>query len=167
MASWDTEERSPWPRDEARETKKGKWRSLNYPNGESWESFNLGSGMITFALLRITLGFPDGANGKESACQCREFRRCRFDPWVGKILWRKWQPTPVLLPGKFHGQRSLAGYSPWGRKELDMTEHMCREDHSSRCLQSRCTDVSKKSTGMMRERQIELPTLRTMGKREH
>ena len=47
-----------------------------------------------------------------------------FDPWVGKIPWRrKWQSTPVLLPGKSHGQKSLVGYSPWGRKELDMTEH--------------------------------------------
>ena len=125
MASWDTEKRSSWPRYEAGETRKGKWRSLNYPNGEPQESFNLESGMIRFALLRITLGFPDGANGKELACQCRGFRRCRFDPWVGKILWRKkWQPTPAFLPGKFHGQRSLVGYSLWGRKELDMTEHI-------------------------------------------
>ena len=47
----------------------------------------------------------------------------RLDPWVGKILWRrKWQPTPVLLPGKSHGWRSMVGYSPWGCKELDMTE---------------------------------------------
>ena len=38
---------------------------------------------------------------------------------------RKWQPTPVFLPGKFHGQRSLAGYSSWGRKESDTTEHVC------------------------------------------
>ena len=46
-----------------------------------------------------------------------------FDPWVGKIHWkRKWQPTPVLLPGKSRGQRSLVGYSPWGRKESDATE---------------------------------------------
>ena len=45
----------------------------------------------------------------------------RFHPWVGKILWRReWQPTPVFLPGEPHGQRSLVGYSPWGRKELDM-----------------------------------------------
>ena len=49
-----------------------------------------------------------------------------FDPWVGKIPWRrKQQPTPVFLPGKFHEQRSLAGYHPWGRKELDMTDHAC------------------------------------------
>ena len=48
-------------------------------------------------------------NGKESVCQCRRHRRCRFDPWVRKIPWRrKWQPTPVFLPGKSHGQRSLA-----------------------------------------------------------
>ena len=39
----------------------------------------------------------------------------RFDPWVGKMPWRKaWEPTPVFLPGEFHGQRSLAGYTPWG-----------------------------------------------------
>ena len=47
----------------------------------------------------------------------------RFDPWVGKMPWRKaWEPTPVFLPGEFHGQRSLMGFSPWGHKELDMTE---------------------------------------------
>ena len=53
---------------------------------------------------------------------CLQCRRCRFDPWVGKIPWRrKWQPTPVFLPGKSHGQRSLEGYSPCGHKELDMS----------------------------------------------
>ena len=55
--------------------------------------------------------------------QCRKCRRHRFDPWVGKIPWRrKWQPTAVFLPGKFHGQWHLVGYSPWGCKELDVTE---------------------------------------------
>ena len=63
-----------------------------------------------------TLGLPRGAGGKESTCQCRRHKRCRFDPWVG------WQPTPVFLPGKSHGQRNLADCSPWGHKELDMTE---------------------------------------------
>ena len=54
--------------------------------------------------------------------QCR---RPRFDTWVRKIPWRsKRQPTPVSLPGKFHGRRSLAGYSPWGRKESDTTERL-------------------------------------------
>ena len=53
------------------------------------------------------------------------WERPGFDPWVRKIPWRrKWHPTPVLLPGKSHGQRSLVGYSPWGRKELDTTEQL-------------------------------------------
>ena len=65
---------------------------------------------------------PGGSDGKESACQCRRHKRCGFDPWVRKIPWRrKWQPTPVSLPGKSHRQKSLAGYSPWGRKESDTT----------------------------------------------
>ena len=46
-------------------------------------------------------------------CQCREYKRCGFDPWVGKIPWRrKWQHTPEFLPGEFHRQRRLAGYRP-------------------------------------------------------
>ena len=64
---------------------------------------------------------PRWRSGKESTCQCR---RCRFNPWVGKILWRrKWLRTSVFLPGKFHGQRGVAGYSPWGHKEMDIAEH--------------------------------------------
>ena len=47
----------------------------------------------------------------------------RVQSWVKKITWRReWLPTPVFLPGKFNGERSLAGHSPWDRKELDMTE---------------------------------------------
>ena len=50
-------------------------------------------------------------------------KRCGFNSWVRKIPWRRaWQPTPVLLPGESHGQRSPAGYSPWGHQELDTTE---------------------------------------------
>ena len=53
------------------------------------------------------------AQWKESPCQCRQHRRGRFNPWVGNFPWRgKWQPNPVFLPGKSHGQKSLAGYSP-------------------------------------------------------
>ena len=53
----------------------------------------------------------------------QETKRCGFDPWFRKIPWnRNWQPTPVFLPGKFHGQRSLVGYSPRGHKESDRTE---------------------------------------------
>ena len=53
---------------------------------------------------------PRWVSGKESARQCSRHREYRFDTWVGKIPWRKWQFTPVFLPGEFHGQRSLAGY---------------------------------------------------------
>ena len=57
----------------------------------------------------------------------RRLRRCGFHPWGRKIAWRrKWQPIPVFLPGKFHRQRNLEGYSPWGCKESDMIEHTCR-----------------------------------------
>ena len=74
---------------------------------------------------------PVGASGKESACQCRRHKGCRFYLWVGRILWRrKWQPTPVFLPGKFHGQRSLAIYSPWTCRESDTTEHTHMHAHT-------------------------------------
>ena len=66
---------------------------------------------------------PGGASGKEPAYQRRRIKRCKFDPWVGKIPWsRKLEPTLIVLPGEFHGQRSLVGYSPWGDKESDMSE---------------------------------------------
>ena len=56
---------------------------------------------------------------------CLQCRRPEFNPWVGKIPWRReWQLTSLFMPGKFHGQRSLVGYSPWGHKEVDMTERL-------------------------------------------
>ena len=66
-------------------------------------------------------------SGKESACNVGD----RFHPWVGKIPWRwDWQPTPVFLPGKSHGHRSLAGYSPWGCKAFDTTERLSVHAHT-------------------------------------
>ena len=60
-----------------------------------------------------------GASGKATS-QLRRCKRGRFNPWIGKIPWsRNSQPTPVFWPGKFHGQRSLVGYSPWGHNESD------------------------------------------------
>ena len=65
-----------------------------------------------FHMMYSVLGFPGGSD-----------RRPGFDPWVGKIPWRReWQPTPVFVPRKFHGQRNLAGYSPWGHKESETIE---------------------------------------------
>ena len=68
---------------------------------------------------------------KESACQCRRLKRRGFNPCVKKIPWRrKWQPTAVFLPGECHGQKSLAGYSPWSHKELATTEHTHTHTHT-------------------------------------
>ena len=70
----------------------------------------------------VNLNLKGGASSKESACQCK---RLGFDQRIKKIPWRrKWQLTPVSLPGKFHGQRNLDGYSQWGHKELDKTERL-------------------------------------------
>ena len=70
-----------------------------------------------------SLYFSGGVSGKEPDGQCKRLRKHGFGPWVGKIPWsRKWKPTTVLLPGEFHGQRSLMGYNPWGHKESDMPE---------------------------------------------
>ena len=78
---------------------------------------------LLFETANLPMGFPGGISGKEPVCQRRRLKRPAFDPYVGKIPWRRaWQPTPVFLPGESHGQRCLAGYSPWGRKELDTTE---------------------------------------------
>ena len=64
----------------------------------------------------VNLGLPWWLSGKEPTCQCR---RCGFHSQVGKIPWRrKWQPTPVFLPGKSHGQRSLGDHSLWSRKRV-------------------------------------------------
>ena len=68
-------------------------------------------------------GFPGGASGKEPACQCRRRKRHGFEPWLGKIPWRReWQLTAEFLLRESHGQRSLVGHSPWSHKELAMTE---------------------------------------------
>ena len=81
----------------------------------------------------LFMGFSRQEYWSGLLCQCSGHKRCwfnllwdhcsfllGFDPWVGKIPWRrKWQPTSIFLPGKSHGQRSLADYSPWGCKESD------------------------------------------------
>ena len=74
------------------------------------------------SLIQLILWLKTWFSSKESACQCRW---CGFSPCIRKIPWRrKWQPTPVFLPGKFHGHRSLVGYSPQSPKELDTTERL-------------------------------------------
>ena len=66
------------------------------------------------------LGFPGGSDSKDSTPKCR---RPGFDPWLGKLFWRReWQSIPVFLPGEFHGWRNLTSYSQWGQKESDTAE---------------------------------------------
>ena len=78
--------------------------------------------LLSEQTLLAVQDFPGGSDGKSI---CLQSGRPGFDPWVGQIPWRrKWQPTSVLLPGKSHGQRSLAGCSPWGCKESDTTERL-------------------------------------------
>ena len=93
-------------------------------------------GQQSMGLLRIRYNWANehthtlhfyirGDLGREFKCQYKRCKRCGFNPWVGKIPWRrKCQPTQVFLPGKFHGQRSLAGYSRWRLKESDTTERL-------------------------------------------
>ena len=79
--------------------------------------------MLQIKASRKTEGASPVAKWQRICLQCRSHKRHQFDPWVRKIPWRRaWQLTPAFLPGGFQGQRSLVGYSPWGHKELDMTE---------------------------------------------
>ena len=95
-----------------------KWAILGWCILLPFKGSTLGS-TAEFTLYKIpsssiiNTGFPGGASGKQLACQCRRHKRCGFNPWVGKIPWRKaWQPTAVFLPGESHGKRSLAGSGP-------------------------------------------------------
>ena len=75
---------------------------------------------IVLIVSIVVNGLPGGSDGKESACQGR---KPGFDPWVGKIPWRReWLSTPVFLGGKSHRQRRVLGCSPWACKEWDTTQ---------------------------------------------
>ena len=81
---------------------------------KSWNHVSIMPLLLNSVVASYLLGFPGGSDSKSVCLQCG---RPGFNPWVGKIPWRrKWQPTPVLLPGKFHGLRSLVGCNPWGHR---------------------------------------------------
>ena len=112
---------------------------------------------LSFCTLVLFMsGLPWWLSCKESTCK---WRRCSFDPWVGKIPWRReWQPTPVLLPGRFHGQRSLAGCSPWGhRVRQDCNWAHTRAFHIW-CKSAQCLECSQMETswGWMDGADVEL-----------
>ena len=82
--------------------------------------------------LSLQLRLPGAASGKEHTCRCRGHKRCWFDPCIRKVPWRRaWQFTPEFLPGKSHGQRSLAGYSPSQRVEHDWSDLACSSSISN------------------------------------
>ena len=93
------------------------WQNTCAPDSDfplvSWTSF-IGTQPWEWIFTRSMAGTSQVAQRERIFLRCR---RHGLDPWVGKIPWRrKWHPTPLFLPGKSHGQRSLAGCSPWGRK---------------------------------------------------
>ena len=96
--------------------------------------------MIFKGIPHYSLGFPGGDSGNEPTCQCRRHKRCRFDPCVAKISWRRArQPIPVFLLGESHGQRSLVRYSrvAWIRTQLKwLSMHACTHT----VLHSGCTN---------------------------
>ena len=78
--------------------------------------------LLSFKNILILYWVLVAQTKKGSACKSR---KPRFDPWAGKICWRrKWTPTPVFLPRESHGQRRLVSYSPWGCKESDTTKRL-------------------------------------------
>ena len=105
-------------------------RRFSWPRDRTQISCISCTGRWVFYHFTTGQPLPGGASGIKSPCQCR---RQGFDPWVEKIPWRgKWLPTPVFLPGKFHGQRSLVGYSPSCHKESDTTEWLSVCTHTQR-----------------------------------
>ena len=110
------------------------WSMAFNIKANSWSKMAAGTPASKSIFSVLTLGESKGRQRasqavpvikKKPTCQCRRCRRHKFDPWVGKILWRRaWQPAPLCLPGESYRQRSLVGYSPWGRKESDMTEQL-------------------------------------------
>ena len=90
----------------------------------AWQATAHGVSGYNWSTNTFVLGFPGGASSKETTNQCRQHNRCMLDPWVRKIPWRRADNSlQCLLPGKFHGQRCLVGYSLWSGKKSDMSEH--------------------------------------------
>ena len=100
---------------------------LFFRKGELLSGFNsecMCMHIYTNACLRLGFpgGFPGGSDSKESACNEGDWD---LIPGPGIFPWRReWPPTPIFMPGEFHGHRSLAGSSPWGHKESDTTERL-------------------------------------------
>ena len=104
------------------------WLGLVFPTSLFHHSFCSPIWMYTFSfLMMLIFKYHYGLSGKESPSQRK---RHRFNLWVGKIPWsRKWQPTPLFLPGKFYGQRNLVDSSPWGHERV-RHDSACARTHT-------------------------------------
>ena len=108
-----------------------------------------------FSAGRWLQGFPGGASGKEPTCQCRRHKRCEFDPWVGKIPWRRaWQTTPIFLPGESPWKEETGGLWSMGlervRHDLSNLEHLQVWLHNSRTQPNwKCRAPCSKDWGKM------------------
>ena len=94
-------------------------------------------GILPARILKwVAISFSGGSSPPRDRTHISRIAGRHFSLWATREALRKWESTPGLLPGKSHGQRSLVGYSPWGRKESDMTERLhflsfCREIYST------------------------------------
>ena len=102
-------------------------------------------GVQVWSVVRELRGLPRWINGRESTCQCKRHRRHVFDPWVGKMPWRReWLLTPIFLPGKSHGQRNLVGYGPWGRRESTQLKQLSSSNRSRELRSQWCRQKKKR-----------------------
>ena len=142
------------------------WKHRNKQNASQWVRHNVvhpcgipylnKKEVFIYQCMCIAfIGLPRWLSGKkESACQCRRHRRPEFDPWIGKILWRrKWQPTPGFLPGESHEQRSWAVPSMKSQK-------------SQTRLSNWVSTVFRQCSCTLSRLQCNVATLRVLGRQE-
>ena len=101
-------------------------------------------------LPKGTKGFPGGDSGKESACQCRRCKRLGFDPWIGKIPWRRKDENPLQYSCLKNSmdKRSLVGYSPWGRRVRHDRASACTHAHTHTHTHTHGTEEGKSKLGI-------------------
>ena len=92
---------------------------FSYYKSIVYQHFTLNKPRVIILFVEIMDTVSGGATGKELTCQCKRHKRSEFEPWVGKISWRRmWQPIPAFSLGESHRQRKLGGYNPWGCKRV-------------------------------------------------
>ena len=115
---------------------RGVWRAIVQGVPKRWTQLSNWAHTQNLGILNFQGGAGPLGASQEALGPFGRHRRCWFDPWIGKISWRRifssWRrrlleanrpPAPVFLLGDSHGQRNLEGYSPWGHKESYMTEY--------------------------------------------